>query len=124
MLVFLFFSISNVISAKDRKKIFTFANRKVAFIDLPGKSLLISADCLTKTKKIKCLAYDRLMKSKPGEINQRTIDMHPGAFICREKVKGKVIVGMDKDGNQNSFCQFKDGSIVDNGSLFHYSIKR
>jgi hypothetical protein len=31
-----------------------------------------------------------------------------------------VVIGLDEGQNENSFCMFHDGSLIDNGSLFFY----
>lgn len=43
--------------------------------------------------------------------------MNPGAVLCKKALKSEVVIGVDKEGNQQSFCLFKDKSMVSTGSL-------
>lgn len=94
---------------------FTFLQGKVAFVtELSGK-LTVSADCLKPDGSLQCEATKGLKdlswkKSKKGEEN-------PGSTLCQKQLKGTVVVGKDNAGDENSFCRFSDGSMVDNGSL-------
>ena len=46
---------------------------------------------------------------------------NPGAIVCREALKGNVVLGTDLKNNQQTFCQFKDGSVIDSGAIFYYA---
>lgn len=91
------------------------------FLAVPGQELLLSASCLTPTRKLWCQAYDALKEAT-------TIGMdtsggrNPGAVICR-RVGGWVSIFRDEKGNQMSFCGFDDGSEVSSGSLYARALK-
>lgn len=42
---------------------------------------------------------------------------NPGAVLCSKHLGGTVRIGIDPKGNQQSFCRFADGSMIDNGTL-------
>ena len=42
--------------------------------------------------------------------------MNPGALLCK-KLTGSVQWGLDRNGNQVGFCEFKDHSLISLGSL-------
>ncbi len=42
---------------------------------------------------------------------------NPGSLICRDVLAGQVVLGTDARNQEQSFCQFPDGSQVSTGSL-------
>lgn len=74
-------------------------------------SLLISHDCQEK-----CQAYLSLQKITKLPVH-RDGGANPGGIICVEQLKGEIKTLNDKDGNQNSFCEFEDKSLVGLGTL-------
>jgi putative hemolysin len=77
---------------------------------------VLSTSCL-KGSKLDCDAYDGLKKAVAHGLPQRKGGANPGAVLCSEAAGGKAIVSLDDKGNQSSFCQFPDGSVVSMGSL-------
>lgn len=72
------------------------------------ENLLLSADCFVR----KCEALsptDRFPASEYGKNNST-------ARAC-VRAGAEVIVLKDKDGNEASFCEFKDGSLRDAASM-------
>jgi hypothetical protein len=104
----------------DQNKIYFVKSKKEVFIAVPAKHLTISSSCLKK-RKFDCAAFYALKTVKPQPVQDG--GAHPGALICQNLKQAEVVVGTDKDGNQNSFCQFADGSLIDNGSLYYYAQK-
>ena len=85
--------------------------------------LTISSSC-RKKDSFACEAYSVLSK-----VSFKSVDKYlqgganPGAVICKHLLKMEVVIGKDKKGNENSFCKFKDGSYIDNGTLLYYGLK-
>lgn len=48
---------------------------------------------------------------------------NPGSVLCREILKGEVILGQDLEGNTDSLCRFKDGSFTACSSLSAVMVK-
>lgn len=80
--------------------------------------LLVTPECFEKKKK--CQALKKLDEAKLSLLSEedRQGGKNPGAQICK-KLGGKVFIARDPEGNQNSFCRFKDDSLIGNGSLLH-----
>ncbi|HAZ14992.1 MAG TPA: hypothetical protein DCY86_19555 [Bdellovibrionales bacterium] len=68
-----------------------------------------------------CEALDKLaLAYKNGLENHLKGGANPGAVICKESMKGLVVLGTDSKENQQTFCQFQDGSLVDTAAVhFH-----
>lgn len=100
---------------------FTFLQGKIAFVTDEAAKLTVSADCLKTDGSLQCDATAGLKdlswkKRKKG-------DQNPGSALCQDQLKGTVVVGKDSAGDENSFCRFPDGSMVDGGSLIHRARK-
>ena len=87
-----------------------------------NKEKRITVNDVCKTQKT-CMALQVLNKVSKNSLNAGDLygGANPGPLLCLQ-VKGEVVMGEDLKGNQNSFCRFKDGSIVDNGTLTYYGI--
>ena len=91
----------------------------VDFVSDSGKHLTLSKQCL-KGAELFCLAFESTKKASLKSIYGRLQGgVNPGAVICRG-VGGQVIVGVDSEKNENSFCLFSDRSLIDNGSLVYF----
>lgn len=100
---------------------FSFLQGKIAFVTDESNKLTVSADCLKNDGSLQCDAIKGLKdiswkKRKKG-------DQNPGSALCQDQLKGTVVVGKDAAGDENSFCRFPDGSMVDSGSLIHRAHK-
>lgn len=67
-----------------------------------------NCDALKETKKLswKQLPADSLTGGK-----------NPGAVLCKQYLKQSIIYLRDMQGNETSFCQFKDKSFISSSSL-------
>lgn len=107
------------------KDTFVFEGKSREFINIPSEHLTISQNCLDKIKKEivwNCEAHASLAKATLFGV-PKTRGINKGAFVCKNNFQGRVIIGRDQNNNENSFCEFKDGSIIDNGTLSHYAAK-
>lgn len=102
------------------KSEYSFVQGKIAFVTDEPNKLTISADCL-KDGAFKCDAANGLKKLSWKK--RKKSDENPGSFLCQKQLQGLVVVGVDSAGDENSFCRFPDGSMVDSGSLIHRARK-
>ncbi len=99
-------------------KTWNIQGKQLKFLSVDGFSL---ANC-EQGKHSKCLAY-KIMKaiSLKAETESPT-DANPTALLCKG-VGGLSLIGTDEKKNENSFCEFKDGSIVSASDLYASAIK-
>jgi hypothetical protein len=71
-----------------------------------------------------CMALKILKIVKLDSINRsdKQFGKNLGAVLCK-KLSGKVVLGINTQGNQNTFCLFSDNSFVSSGSIYHYARK-
>lgn len=88
------------------------------------RRLLVSDHCSTQDKVNKCQAVNATRRVSFKRLDRSQFGgAHPGSRICTDQLQGEVLVGVNaKTRNENSFCRFKDGSLIDNGSLLFYAI--
>lgn len=98
---------------------FSISGKPVVFVNDPLKHTMLSETC---AKKRDCEAYTALAKASLREIHTRG-GANPGAVLCGKVLGGEVVIGKDRDENENSFCRFDDGSMVSCGTLAYYGRK-
>lgn len=83
------------------------------------KKWLISLHC----EESDCMAKDVLKKvtMKKFEKNDLLGGKNPGAVLCHKIKSASVVFLYDLQGNQNSFCRFKDGSMVSSSTMVIYA---
>ncbi|HLD99439.1 MAG TPA: hypothetical protein VJB59_04230 [Bdellovibrionota bacterium] len=89
-------------------KIFSFRDEKTT-------GILISAHCSSS-----CQAARVLKKISLADLKAPKNGFYAGSVashLCVESARGKVVVLHDGQGNENSFCAFKDGSMISCSSL-------
>ena len=120
LLLILFFTGFNV--EAQEKLSFKIKKESVIFYSFSDNRITISKNCVKKKKIQPCMAYKALQASSFQLFNEEELrgGANPGAVICKA-LKGKIIIGVDEDSNENSFCMFEDKSIIDNGSLDYYA---
>lgn len=96
-------------------------NETVEFVRYPEKHLVLSANCQQENGSLSCEAYSALTKlsSSREPLKHSRGGANPGAVLCARKLGGKVVIGVDEKGNQQSFCLFSDQSYVSSGSISH-----
>ncbi len=67
-----------------------------------------SCDALKKTKKVSFKQLDK---------NALLGGKNPGSVLCKEVLKMDIVFMRDISGNENSFCLFKDKSMLSASSL-------
>lgn len=103
---------------------YTFGSTKKSFVYSHLYQTRLSLKCRVQTEKYKCLAFDALKNSnldKSEVVQERGADS--GSRICL-KLGGRILLGLDKNNNQNAFCLFKDKSMVSTHGLFDHAYKK
>jgi len=95
------------------QKSFLFGKKRVAFVEKRDENIVISRGCEAGS----CDARRALEKVRIQSLSQASGGAEPGAILCQE-VDGQVVKGSDARGNQASFCEFRDKSMVSTGSLY------
>ncbi|OFZ55331.1 MAG: hypothetical protein A2428_09470 [Bdellovibrionales bacterium RIFOXYC1_FULL_54_43] len=104
------------------------AKKNIEFVLLPERHLMISSECVkSRAAKIifECAAYRALRIASTVQLNKEHYSGgHPGAAICRTPLGGEFVIGIENtpERDENGFCRFKDGSIVDVGTIFRYAL--
>lgn len=83
----------------------------------PQGQYLISKHCLEK--KNSCRASEVLQENKKYTLKKDVLTggKNPGAIVCSEILNENVLILSDQSGNEASFCQFKDGSLLSTPAL-------
>lgn len=110
--VTLMMSSAIVWGAGNKDMLFTLGETSVVFTRVNG--LIVNKNC-----KDSCEA---LVKGKEAGKIQVPSDLltggkNPAAVKCKHFMEGTVIIGVDKEGNEQSFCKFSDGSYLNNSSI-------
>lgn len=82
----------------------------------------ISKNC---QKKCEALEATKLIHKKILQRSSLSGGKNPGSVICKI-IGGEVLIGLDKNKNQNTFCFFKkDESLISSGSIsaIFYNLK-
>jgi hypothetical protein len=101
--------------------LFKLGKEWISFLNLRKERVTLSKSCGADLSKMTCSAALSLKSAtfasfQPGALGSR----NPGSVLCQEVLKQQVVTGTDSQRNENSFCRFKDGSFIDNGSLTYY----
>ena len=88
--------------------IYQIGDLSVAFVQIDG--LKVSRGCQEK----RCLALKQGAKFREKVITGKVLTggKNPSAVKCKEVLGGEVVIGHDRRGNQQSFCQFDDDSYL------------
>lgn len=112
LLVLNLFFISNTFS---NEVIWKAGKQFVSLYEDKEQNLLYSNECrkskcdalkLTKNLNWKNVADDATLGGK-----------NPGAVLCKELLKQTIVYMKDLSGNENTFCLFKDNSVISSSSL-------
>ncbi|HAR42241.1 MAG TPA: hypothetical protein DCS07_06370 [Bdellovibrionales bacterium] len=118
----MFFLFAIVVQAVETMS-FRIGMRSIQFRNLPEQRILISQDCF-KSGKLSCLAYSAVSKVSLKRFEGESYGgMNPGSIACSKSASGSVVIGIDSQRNERSFCEFKDGSLIDTGTLNYYARK-
>ena len=85
-------------------------NKKYVFFFDKSSMMIITKDCHEKCDAFKNLSSIKLQLQQPGGSNL-------GGIVCRDQLKGEIIILTDSDHDQTGVCRFKDQSMVALGTL-------
>ena len=107
MKAILIFLISFAASASEQR-IYTFGDLMVAFEQVDG--LIVNRACEDK----KCEAFIKGKKFSKKQLDPSLLvgGKNPSSVKCKTLMNGRVLIGVDLDGNEQSFCHFKDDSYL------------
>ena len=94
------------------RKIFIVGKTKVTFYKDYETGAIVSEIC--KQRSCEALALLKNIKSSNGDFYGGA---SRGSLICRKQLHGKVVIALDEANNENSFCELRDTSLIDIGSL-------
>ncbi len=88
--------------------VLTFGELKVIFAKVDG--IYVNRSCKNK----KCEAYQKYLNFSKTPLSPELLNggKNPSAVRCKELMGGEVIIGKDRDGHEQSVCQFSDGSYL------------
>ncbi len=87
---------------------------------------LVSQQCFSGEFLVKeCMAISFAKQASLKNISResRQGGKNPGSLLCKTFPNTKVFIAYDDNGNQNSFCLFKDRSFISNSSLVKAALK-
>ena len=89
-------------------EIYRFGKLVVAMDKVDG--IFVNRNCLDKS----CLAYKAYLssKNKNPSVDDLAGGKNPLAVKCKKIMKGKVLIGLDKNRGEQSFCTFPDDSFL------------
>ncbi|MFP5386476.1 MAG: hypothetical protein ACLGHN_10385 [Bacteriovoracia bacterium] len=89
-------------------KTYTFGKMTVSFGEVDG--FIVNRSCVKKG----CEALTKARKFKGKSVPSELLSggKNPRAVKCKHLLGGKVIIGTDLKGNEQSFCFFPDESIL------------
>jgi putative hemolysin len=123
LLIFFTASIASASATGFSPSTFSFTEKKVDFVTSAAQKLTVSASCL-KNKKLQCEAVADLAKlSWKASREARHGTNNPASYLCEKQLGGIAVVGKSAKGDENSFCRFNDGSMIDSGSLIYRARK-
>lgn len=108
------FSVS-AFSNNEKTEVYQFGKEFYEFKIYKGSA--ISSHCLKKDAK--CDALETIKNPPKVKFNKGDFNggKNPGAVTCKKFKNTYVVIAKDLDGNQQSFCVFKDQSMVSTGIL-------
>ncbi len=103
------------------RRVFSFDGKATEFVELERGRLVVSRSCLDASGKPHCQAARSVRGANLRRLRPAPAPgVDTGAVICERQVKGRVVLGTDPNKNESAFCLFKDGSLIDTGSLSYY----
>ncbi len=77
-------------------------------------------------KKKECQALSKLAQADLRPFTSKDFDggRNPGSVVCTKQLDGQVIYATDSRGNVQTFCHFKDGSMLRSDSIDYFASKK
>lgn len=116
----IFFSSTIALAKCESKDMWNVKSKQITFCNIPQKRLTISQNCLDSKENLnKCQAVLFLPKTYKITYETPIGGANKGALVC-DSLKASVYIGKDANSNENCFCEFKDQSMIDCGTLAFY----
>lgn len=89
-------------------EVFYFGNLVVVLGKVDG--ITVNRGCVNRD----CLAYKKYFEFKDQKVSAKDLvgGKNPKAVKCKTLMEGRVLIGQDKEKNQQSFCAFSDDSFL------------
>lgn len=115
MKMVLFFSLIFSISAFAKEEVWKMGDHFFELSNDEKIGLLISKNC--QKKNCEALKFIKKVSLKNISSDKLSGGKNPGAVLCHDSKIGEVIFLKDLNGNDNSFCLFKDKSMISSASI-------
>jgi hypothetical protein len=122
--VYFLFGVTLGIAAEaPTRQVWSIAGSPTVFRFDSVRRTLVDERCATQGPK--CMALRKLPEANLSRLSDDDRDggKNPGGGLCKKVLGGTVVMGLDADKNQSSFCLFSDGSLIDCGSLYVAAIR-
>lgn len=96
--------------------VFSFGKNRLEFTERDG--VILSKSCLEpESNRLKCDVLDKIKKASLKTLKRTFGGQNPGAVACETQLGGIIVLGVDDEGNELTFCRFEDGSLVSTSSI-------
>lgn len=115
--------LSNLEAAPFMNEVWTAQGQKVPILFYTRENVRVSGQCRSATGQLQCAALQQL-RGQPIEVPGRELDgrMSAGVKACM-RIGMKLVPAFNPNGDEETFCQFPDGSLLSTGTLEQYGIK-
>ena len=124
ILISLFFLLAAQ-AGQPTESIFTVGQQKITIYNYPEQRISVSEKCDKISRNDYCKSLEFLKdlgnNTKKAKLPVSTGGANPASAICNSVLNGIVIVAVDADRNENSFCKLPSGIYIDSGTLTYYS---
>jgi hypothetical protein len=125
MKIMLFLFSISAIAAGTSESVFTIGEQKTTIYNYKEQRVSVSEKCDEILKGHFCenlkFLKDLSGKMKGAKLEKNTGGINPGSNICTSVLEGIVVMGVDPQKNENSFCKLPSGLLIDSGTLTYYS---
>ncbi len=98
-------------------------NKKVInFIYDRDAKILADENCFIQKEKCQALQALKIASFKGLEKHFKN-GANRGAVACQRRLKGLVMIAYDRNGNEETFCKFKDGSLLASDSIWFHAFE-
>ena len=112
-------------SAVAAESVWKIDDKAIQLFEDKEKHWVISKSCRSEQGVLNCDAVRAARKaslSKAAGPHSQDGGANPGARVC-ETVGGEVVIAVDQDRNERSFCRFGDQSLIESGSLHYHAMR-
>lgn len=99
--------------------------QQVQLIRYPAENVRVSAQCRSAAGQLACDALRFIRSGQPVKMTRAQLSdvrTSAGVKVCQQ-LNQPIVTAHDASGNEDSFCQFPDGSLLATGSLEQYGMQ-